>query len=95
MEEGGGCPDGVFRVTVEYRDGESYGEDYIDLEPGQGIGQATPSQRTKKKKTKSATQALCEKNTKQTARCSVYRDFETGKVYGRTHQPKCRYYRAP
>lgn len=33
--------DGVCRIVVEYRDGESYGEDYIDLQPGEGIGQYT------------------------------------------------------
>ena len=32
---------GTCRITVEYRDGESYGEDYIDLKPGEGFGQYT------------------------------------------------------
>lgn len=32
---------GTCRVTVEYRDEKSYGEEYIDLKPGEGIGQYT------------------------------------------------------
>lgn len=32
---------GTCRITVEYRDGESYGEEYIDLKLGEGIGQYT------------------------------------------------------
>lgn len=32
---------GTCRITVEYRDGESHGEEYIDLNPGEGIGQYT------------------------------------------------------
>jgi len=44
-------------------------------------------------KRKSIQKVWCEKLTQQTGRCSVFRDFETGEILARAHQPNCSYYR--